>query len=155
LKALNISDGSPEKKDASARKPQRKLSRASSGGSLKKAKDAASRTLVKAGEVDDEDKENQMVVDIWECPGVAAKRRWTLVACSNIFATEGYAAAQIALMADYDRLWYPYSIQTLLLLVIYVSKLHVLCPDLQSTLIVCVSGSGGMKDSAQTSFTAK
>lgn len=64
LKALNISNGSPEKKDASARKPQRKLSRASSGSSLKKAKDAASRTLVKAGEVDDEDKENQMVVDI-------------------------------------------------------------------------------------------
>lgn len=63
LKALNIHDGSPEKKDASARKPLRKVSRASSGGS-KKAKEIASRTLVKAGEVDDEDKENQMVMDI-------------------------------------------------------------------------------------------
>jgi hypothetical protein len=39
------------------------VSRASSGGS-KKAKEIASRTLVKAGEVDDEDKENQMVMDI-------------------------------------------------------------------------------------------
>jgi hypothetical protein len=28
------------------------------------AKEAASRTLVKAGQVDDEDKENQMVMDI-------------------------------------------------------------------------------------------
>ena len=63
LKALNIHDGSPEKKDASARKPHRKVSRASSGGS-KKTKDAATRTLVKAGQVDDEDKENQMVMDI-------------------------------------------------------------------------------------------
>ena len=59
LKALNIHDGSPEKKDASARKPLRKVSRASSGGSKQ-----ASRTLVKAGQVDDEDKENQMVMDI-------------------------------------------------------------------------------------------
>jgi hypothetical protein len=63
LKALNINDGSPEKKDASARKPLRKVSRASSGGS-KKVKDAVSATLVKAGMEDDEDKENQMVVDI-------------------------------------------------------------------------------------------
>jgi hypothetical protein len=63
LKALNINDGSPEKKDASARKPLRKVSRASSGSS-KKAKDATSGTLVKAGVEDDEDKENQMVVDI-------------------------------------------------------------------------------------------
>jgi hypothetical protein len=63
LKALNISDGSPEKKDASARKPARKVSRASSRGS-KKARDSSSRVLVKAGEVDDEDKENQMVMDI-------------------------------------------------------------------------------------------
>ena len=63
LKVLNISDGSPEKKDASARKPARKVSRASSGTS-RKAKDAASGALVKAGAVDDEDKENQMVVDI-------------------------------------------------------------------------------------------
>ena len=63
LKALNIHDGSPEKKDASARKPSRKVSRASSAGS-KVARETASRTLVKAGEVDDEDKENQMVMDI-------------------------------------------------------------------------------------------
>jgi len=63
LKALNINDGSPEKKDASARKPLRKVSRASSGSS-KKANNAASGVLVKAGVEDDEDKENQMVVDI-------------------------------------------------------------------------------------------
>ena len=62
LKALNINDGSPEKKDPSARKPLRKVSRASSG-SGKKSKDAVSITLVKAGMEDDEDKENQMVMD--------------------------------------------------------------------------------------------
>jgi len=63
LKALNINDGSPEKKEASARKPSRKVSRASSGGS-KIAKDAVGRTLVKAGMEDDEDKENQMIMDV-------------------------------------------------------------------------------------------
>ena len=64
LKALNLHDGSPEKKEASARKPLRKMSRASSGSS-KKAKDSiALGTHVKAGTDDDEDKENQMVVDV-------------------------------------------------------------------------------------------
>lgn len=64
LKALNIHDGSPEKKDSSIRKPLRKMSRTSSAGS-KKAKDVTvAGTHTKAGVVDDEDKENQMVVDV-------------------------------------------------------------------------------------------
>ena len=63
LKALNINDGVPEKKEASARKPSRKVSRASSRGS-KMAKDAVGRTFVKAGMEDDEDKENQMIMDV-------------------------------------------------------------------------------------------
>jgi hypothetical protein len=64
LKALNIGDGSPEKKDASARKPLRKMSRTSSGSSKKAKDNTATNTYVKAGAVDDEDKENQMVVDV-------------------------------------------------------------------------------------------
>jgi hypothetical protein len=64
LKALNISDGSPEKKEASARKPLRKMSRTSSGSSKKMRDNTANSTYVKAGAVDDEDKENQMVVDV-------------------------------------------------------------------------------------------
>lgn len=64
LKALNIHDSSPEKKDSSARKPLRKMSRASSGGS-KKGKDVAvAEANTKAVTIDDEDKENQMVVDV-------------------------------------------------------------------------------------------
>ena len=64
LKALHIHDGSPEKKDSSARKPLRKMSRASSGGS-KKGKDVTvTGTPTKAVMLDDEDKENQMVVDV-------------------------------------------------------------------------------------------
>jgi len=42
-------------------------------------------------------------------------------ACSNIFTTKRYGVTQMALMADYDGSRYPYSIQTLLLLVIHVS----------------------------------
>lgn len=57
LKALNLHDGSPEEKDASARKPLRKSS--------KKAKDSTTTgTYVKAGADDEEDKENQMVMDV-------------------------------------------------------------------------------------------
>jgi hypothetical protein len=63
VKALSLNDGSPEKKEPSARKPLRKVSRISSAGA-KKAKE-----LVVAGGddkpvvMDDEDKENQMLVD--------------------------------------------------------------------------------------------
>lgn len=66
LKTLTLNDGSPEKKDSSARKPLRKVSRASSGGS-KKARDVAvAGANAKASMVDDEDKENhpdQMLLD--------------------------------------------------------------------------------------------
>jgi hypothetical protein len=64
VKALSLNDGSPEKKEPSARKPLRKVSRVSSAGA-KKAK-----ALVEAGGdgkpvvMDDEDKENQMLVDV-------------------------------------------------------------------------------------------
>jgi hypothetical protein len=64
VKACSLNDGSPEKKELSARKPLRKVSRVSSGGA-KKAKE-----LVVAGGngkpvvADDEDKENQMLVDV-------------------------------------------------------------------------------------------
>ena len=63
VKALSLNDGSPDKKEPSARKPLRKVSRVSSGVT-KKAKE-----LVVAGGdgkpvvMDDEDKENQMLVD--------------------------------------------------------------------------------------------
>jgi len=61
--ALKANEESPVKKDSSARKPLRKVSKVSSGGA-KKAKDVVvAGSLVKAGAVDDEDKENQMVVD--------------------------------------------------------------------------------------------
>jgi hypothetical protein len=63
LKALNINDGSPEKKEASARKPSRKVSRASSSGSKRVRDNFTSGGHVRAGMVDDEDKENQMVLD--------------------------------------------------------------------------------------------
>ena len=64
VKALSLNDGSPGKKEPSARKPLRKVSRISSAGA-KKAK-----SLVVAGgddkpiAMDDEDKENQMLVDV-------------------------------------------------------------------------------------------
>jgi hypothetical protein len=64
VKALSLNDGSPEKKEPSARKPLRKVSRVSSGVAKK------TRELVVAGGdgkpvvMDDEDKENQMLVDV-------------------------------------------------------------------------------------------
>lgn len=75
LRAMSLNDGSPEKKDLSARKPVRKVSRASSsGGGSKKGtsgKDVgdsdveiivdAKPAVPVAGE---EDKENQMVLDV-------------------------------------------------------------------------------------------
>lgn len=71
---MSLNDGSPEKKDISARKPVRKVSRASSSGGSKKGtsgKDVgdsdveiivdAKPSVAVAGE---EDKENQMVLDV-------------------------------------------------------------------------------------------
>lgn len=64
LKKLSINDGSPEKKDGSVRKPVRKVSKSSSGGLTKETGVATSGLKGKASVVDEEDKENQMVVDI-------------------------------------------------------------------------------------------
>lgn len=66
LRAMSLNDGSPERIDASAaRKPSRKVSRASSGGS-KKGKDDVSSSVgldFKTAMSNDEDKENQMAID--------------------------------------------------------------------------------------------
>lgn len=65
LRAMSLNDGSPEKKETSARKPMRKVSRASSSGS-KKGKDVVTALEVdfKTTMANDEDKENQMVLDV-------------------------------------------------------------------------------------------
>lgn len=69
LKAISLNDGFLEKKEPSARKPLRKVSRVSSGGA-KKAKEvvvagsgSGSQGKIVVAAEDDEDKENQMVVD--------------------------------------------------------------------------------------------
>lgn len=65
LKALSLNDGSPEKKEAIARKPARKVSRSSSNGSKNGKNDSLFGAELKALVADDdEDKENQMLVDL-------------------------------------------------------------------------------------------